>query len=164
MGDCGSRDTTIGKYLKKKKKKKLQVQPSKANVLTFVYAEFHAVSIPSSLSFSEERLTQPLDGLTIDTNICTMLIWDDGPTTGKVVVEGEGSLRVDDTVNTGNNSKKYWIILVKPEQKCRVFGRCKFWLCLSDIPSVAMSTGNISDWSPWVWDARYNKFGRYRWY
>ena len=82
------------------------------NVLTFVYAEFHGVSIPSSLSFSKERLTGPLDGLTI-ANVCAMLIWDDGPATGKVVIEGLEA--VDDTVNIGNNNRKYWVILVKPE-------------------------------------------------
>jgi hypothetical protein len=41
------------------------------------------------------------------------LIWDDGPSVGKIVVEG--SLGVDDTVNIGNNDRKYWIILVRPE-------------------------------------------------
>jgi hypothetical protein len=138
--------------------------PSKASVvhvLTFVYAEFHDVSIPSSLPFSEERLTGPLEGLNI-INACAMLIWDDGHAAGKVVVEGNRG--ADEVIDIGNNDKKYWIILVKPEQKCRVFGRCKFWLCRSrDIPSRAgVSVGYISDWSQWAWYGRRNQFGRYR--
>jgi hypothetical protein len=132
-------------------------------MLTSVYAGAHGVSIPSSLAFSEECLTRPLDGQTIE-NICAVLIRDDGPVAGKVVVES--SLGVDDNVNTGKNDKKYWIILVTPEQKCRVVGRCKFWLCSSrsrNIPSEAStSTAYISPWSEWAWDARSNKWGRYR--
>jgi hypothetical protein len=89
-----------------------------------------------------------------------MLIWDDGPAAEKIVIEG--SLDIEDIVNIGKNNKSYWIIVVKPEQKCRVLGRCKFWLCpvtSSDIPSG--DTG-ISGWSEWVWDARRRQYGRYR--
>lgn len=73
--------------------------------------------------FSGPQLTGPLDGKTA-TSICAMLIWDDGPAAGKIVIEG--SLDIEDIVNIGKNNKSYWIIVVKPEQKCRVLGRCKF--------------------------------------
>jgi hypothetical protein len=127
-------------------------------VLTSVYAESHGISITSSLSFSGPQLTGPLDGKTV-TNICTMLIWDDGPAAGKIVIEG--SLDIEDIVNIEKNNKSYWIIVVKPEQKCRVLGRCKFWLCpvtSSDIPS---RDTYISGWSEWVWDAYRRQYGRY---
>jgi hypothetical protein len=113
-------------------------------MLTYIYAESNGVSIPSSLSFSTERLTRPLDGLNI-TNICAILIFDDSPVAGKVVVEERPG--VNDTVDIGNNDKKYWIMLAKPEQKCRVFGRCKFWLCslgMNISSEAGTSTGEIS--------------------
>ncbi len=139
-------------------------------VLTYIYAESNDVSIPPSLYFSPERLTGPLDALNIDTKkVCAILIFDDGPASGKVVVEG-----FDDTVNTGNNDGKYWIILIKPEQKCLVVGRCKFWLCSSTVsawsgfsstqtPSEAgTSAGSVSAWSQWEWDPLRSQWGRYR--
>ena len=131
-------------------------------LLTFVYAVSYNVSIPSSLVFSQECLTGPLDGQTIDTKICAILICDDGPAAGKVAIEGGSGF--DDTVDTGQNNQTYWIMLVKPEQKCQVFGRCKFWLCSwrINIPSEATSTSSISAWSEWAWDARRNQWGRYR--
>ena len=90
--------------------------PSESGVCAdIVYAGFHGVSIPSSPSFSGERLTGPFDGLNIS-NVCAILIWDDSYIAGKIIVAS--SLGVDDTVNTGNNNRKYWIILIKPEQLC----------------------------------------------
>ena len=88
-----------------------------------------------------------------------MLIWDDGPVARKVVVKS--SDRVEDTVNTGKNNRTYWIVVAKPEHKCRVLGRCKFWLCSSsDGPNGDVPT--TSEWSQWVWDTRRRQFGRYR--
>jgi hypothetical protein len=132
-------------------------------LISGVYAASYNVSIPSSLAVSQECLTGPSDAKTIDIKICAILILDDDSAAGKVVVEGTSG--VDDTVDTGNDDKRYWIILVKPEQKCQVFGRCKFWLYSwkRNIPSEAgTSTGYISAWSDWAWNKPYKKWGRYR--
>jgi hypothetical protein len=139
-------------------------------VLTYIYAESNGVSISSSLSFSRERLTGPLEGLNIDTKkVCAILILDDGPGSGMVVVEG-----FENSVNTGNNDGKYWIRILKPEQKCLVVGRCRFWLCSSTVsawsgfsstqtPNEAdTSAGSISAWSQWEWDPFRSRWGRYR--
>jgi hypothetical protein len=83
----------------------LQEKPVWHMVLISVYAVSYNVSIPSSLAFSQECLTGPLDGQTIDTKICAILICDDGPVAGKVAIEGNSGF--DDTVNTGNNDKKH---------------------------------------------------------
>lgn len=126
-------------------------------------AASYNVSIPSSLAVSQECLTRPSDAIKIDTEICAILILDDDSVAGKVVIEGISG--ADDIINIGNNDKRYWIMLVKPEQKCQVFGRCKFWLYSwkRNIPSEAgSSSGYISAWSDWAWDTRYNKWGRYR--
>jgi hypothetical protein len=93
-------------------------------VLTFVYA--HG-PISETLAISEQYLTEPSHVWTADTTVRAILIWDDSPEAGGVVVENSGG-EVDDNLNIGKYDWKYWIIVVKPKQKCRVLGRCKFWL------------------------------------
>jgi hypothetical protein len=62
LGGCGSRDPTIGGPF-------LQEKPVWHMVLISVYAVSYNVSIPSSLALSQEFLTGPLDGQTIDKNL-----------------------------------------------------------------------------------------------
>jgi len=74
-------------------------------VLISVFAVSCNVSIPSSLAFSQECLTGPSNGQTIDTKICATLICDDGPVAVKVAIEGKSGF--DGTINIVNNDKKY---------------------------------------------------------
>ena len=93
-----------------------------------MHAESEDLSLPPSLAFSPEYITRSSDVWTVDATARAVLVWDDNSEAGSVIVE-HGSGEVDDRGRGGKNDTKYWVILVRPQQICRILGRCRFWVC-----------------------------------